>query len=68
MLMDCLGMRHRRNIFQKAAENPAQTNDRYCYFDPVDEDCRYEPAFAELILKYMREGEMFANAEPILPL
>ena len=47
------------------AENPGDTNEQYCYYDPVDDDYRYEPGFAELIIEHLNNGETFTNGEPI---
>lgn len=47
------------------ADNPNDTNERYCYYDPVDKDYRYEPEIIELIISYLREGEQFTDSVPL---
>ncbi len=41
------------------ADDPSKTNTKYCYYDPVDGDYRYEPAFADLICERMEKGHKF---------
>ena len=49
----------------KGAEDPGETDTRYCYYDPVDKDYRYEPAFTDLICQHIAEGEAFTDDNPI---
>ncbi|MGB5833526.1 MAG: hypothetical protein WBG92_16240 [Thiohalocapsa sp.] len=48
----------------KKAEDPGDTNTRYCYYDPVDQDYRYEPGFADLICNHISQGELFLEDKP----
>ncbi len=47
------------------AEDPSKTDTRYCYFDPVDQDYRYEPIIVERICALMDAGHTFATPEEI---
>lgn len=47
--------------------NPGETNERYCYYDPVDKDYRYEPEFVNLIISYISDGEEFTDSLPQVP-
>lgn len=47
------------------SENPGETNEKYCYYDPVDKDYRYDPEFIELIISYLRKGELFIDSTPL---
>ncbi|SFL28831.1 Protein of unknown function [Nitrosomonas aestuarii] len=44
------------------SDNPGETNEKYCYYDPVDKDYRYEPEFIDLIVSYLRQGECFTSS------
>jgi len=46
------------------AEDPSKTDKHYCYYDPVDKDYRYEPAFADKICKMIGGGETFQAGAP----
>ncbi|MEZ5730712.1 MAG: DUF3644 domain-containing protein [Paracoccaceae bacterium] len=41
-------------------DEPGVTNTRYCYYDPVDKDYRYEPAFVEKICEMIDSGHDFS--------
>src|SRR5690606_1784689 len=50
---------------ERNSHNPGETSEQYCYYDPVDNDYRYEPAFCDLIVRMLDEGETFSDAVPI---
>lgn len=44
--------------------NPGDTDVRFCYYDPIDGDYRYEPTYVNLLCKFISEGEQFTDTSP----
>jgi len=47
------------------SDDPGDTDTRYCYYDPVDNDYRYESVFANLICEHIAKGEEFLDDKPL---
>ncbi|WP_170337781.1 DUF3644 domain-containing protein [Ruegeria arenilitoris] len=47
------------------AEDPSATNTRFCHYDPVDEDYRYEPEYVEELCRHLEAGNDFTCPDPV---
>lgn len=47
------------------AEDPSETNTKYCHYDPVDGDYRYEPEYVERLCRLIEQGHEFLSTDPI---
>lgn len=45
------------------ADDPAKTNTKYCHFDPVDGDYRYEPEYVQRLCALIDAGNKFTSAD-----
>ncbi|MEX0340018.1 MAG: DUF3644 domain-containing protein [Arenibacterium sp.] len=43
------------------SESPEKTNTKYCHYDPVDCDYRYEPQFVEELCRHLLNGHEFTD-------
>lgn len=45
-------------------DEPGKTNTKFCHYDPVDEDYRYEPAYVEELCRHLAAGHEFTTITP----
>lgn len=46
-------------------DDPSATNSKYCYYDPVDKDYRYEPSYVDELCLHLDNGHQFTSSDPI---